>query len=76
MKNIKLQEEYQNYSENNKILNNLNKKEIKRITNYIKIQNKVLEHHKKNNNIDSFNTVLDSIKVMKNFKKEIENSEF
>ena len=73
---IKLQKEYQNCPENNEILNKLNKKELNRITNYIKIQSKVLEHHKKNNNINSFNTVLDSIKIMKNFKKEIEISEF
>ena len=73
---IKLQKEYQNCPENNEILNKLNKKELNRITNYIKIQNKVLEYYKKNNNINSFNTVLDSIKMMKNFKKEIEISEF
>jgi len=53
------------------ILNKLNSQEFDKITNYIKTQCKVLEYHIKNNNHDSIGTVQTSIKLMKNFKKQL-----
>ena len=67
---IILDKEYQNYSKDIEILNKLNKQEKVKLNHYIKVQNKVLEYHKKNKNYDSVDTVIESIKIMELFKKE------
>ena len=54
------------------ILDKLNSQELNKITNYIKTQYKVLQYHIKNNNHDSVATVKESIKVMENFKEEVD----
>ena len=55
----------------NKIINKLNKQELKKIINYIKTQYKVLDYHIKKNNYDSIKVVKDSIMLMNSFKEEI-----
>ncbi len=53
------------------IINKLNKRELEKINNYLKIQYKVLEYHKKNNNYESIEVVKDSIELVKSFKLEL-----
>ena len=65
-----LDKEYQNYSKDIEILNKLNKQEKVKLNHYIKVQNKVLDYHKKNKNYDSVDTVIESIKIMELFKEE------
>ena len=58
------------------ILNKLNGKELKKISNYLKIQYKVLEYHKNNNNYESIKVVKDSIELVEAFKLELLSYEF
>ena len=53
------------------ILDKLNGEELKKIDNYISTQCKVLDYHIKKNNYDSVKTVQTSIKLMKDFKKQL-----
>ena len=59
-----------------KIIDKLNKEELKKINNYIKTQYKILKYHAKNNNYDSIKTVKDSILLMESFKMEFNHNEF
>lgn len=53
-----------------KILNKLNQLELNKLNKYIKVQNKILEYHKRKQNFDSYSVVKDSVKLMLQFKKE------
>jgi hypothetical protein len=69
---LSLPKSFDNLSNNfSQILNKLNDEELLKIDNYLKMQYKVLAHHKKNNNHDAFRVVLDSIELIKNFKLEL-----
>ena len=53
-----------------KILNKLNESELDKLNKYVKVQNKILDYHKKKQNFDSYSVVRNSIKLMLEFKKE------
>ena len=53
-----------------KNLNKLNELELNKLNKYIKVQNKILEYHKRKQNFDSYSVVKDSVKLMLQFKKE------
>ena len=74
---LNLPESFDKLSNNfNQIINKLNGEELLKIDNYLKMQYKELSHHRKKNNYDSCRVVLDSIKLIKSFKMELQSYEF
>ena len=53
------------------ILNKLNSQELIKTNNYLKIQYKVLDHHRRKNNYESIQVVEDSIELVESFKLEL-----
>tara|TARA_B100000579_G_scaffold436400_1_gene462256 strand:- start:585 stop:941 length:357 start_codon:yes stop_codon:yes gene_type:complete len=58
------------------ILNKLNSQELIKTNNYLKIQYKVLGHHRRKNNYESIQVVEDSIELVESFKRELLDYEF
>ena len=50
------------------IIEEMNRLELIAVNKYIAIQKKMLEHHKKKENVDSVKIVKNSIKMMENFR--------
>ena len=53
-------------------LNKLNTVELEKLNRFIKVQNKAMSYHKKNNNNDSYKTVKESIQLMNDFKENFQ----
>ena len=52
------------------IINKLNSLELNKLNRYIIVQEKILNHHKKNQNFDAYSVVSGSIELMLKFKEQ------
>jgi len=52
------------------IINKLNRLELNKLNRYMRVQKKILNHYKKNQNFDSYSVVNSSIKLMLKFKEQ------